>query len=163
MDTIIKESIDYNQTKDKLLSFLECKENSVMILATSADNVVMARSILIINDGLDIYFFTWKHSRKYIQIKKNHMIALCKDKVEIEGTAEISGLMTDEKNRETLELLRKKQPEAIERWVNKPNMVIIKVKPVFACVDGYFINDDAYIEYIDFKKRYAYKKKWGFC
>ena len=41
-------------------------------------------------------------------------------------------------------------------------MVIIKMRPVFARVDGYYINDDAYIEYIDFTKQYAYREKWGY-
>jgi general stress protein 26 len=161
MNTIAKEILDYKKTKDKLLSFLESKENSVMILATSANDVVMARPVLIINDLLDIYFFTWKHSRKCAQIEKNNLISLCKDKVEIEGTAEILGLMTSDKNRGILKLLKQKQPEAIKRWKNKPNMVIVKIKPIFSSVDGYFIHDEAYIEYIDFKKQYAYKVKWG--
>ncbi len=162
MHSIAEEILDYEESKDKLLSFLESKENAIMILATSANDVVMARPILIINDALDIYFFTWKHSRKCAQIEKNQMISLCKDKVEIEGTAEIIGLMASEENKEILKILRKKQPDAIKRWENKPNMVIVKVKPIFASIDGYFINDDAFIEYIDLKKQYAYREKWGY-
>ena len=133
-----------------------------MILATSADNVVMARPVLVVNDELNIYFFTWRHSRKYVQIEKNNRISLCKDKIEIEGIAEILGLMTDKKNKETLEIIRNKQPKAIERWERNPGMVIIKIKPLFACIDGYYIEDDAYIEYIDFNKQCAYAEKWGY-
>jgi general stress protein 26 len=161
MEKAVKEIIDYSLTKEKLYSFLSSPENSVMILATSADDIVMARPVLVINYESDIYFFTWKHSRKYIQIKKNNNVSICKDKVEIEGKAEILGLMTDEKNLEIMNIMRKKQPESIEKWENKPNMVIIKVKPQFACVDGYFLNDNAYIEYIDFNKQTAHKEKWG--
>jgi len=162
MKSTNEEKIDYQKAKDKLVSFLENKENAVMVLATSADNVVMARSVLIFNDALDIYFFTWKHSRKCAQIEKNNMISLCKDKVEIEGIAEILGLMKSEKNKGILKILREKQPGAIKRWENYPNMVIVKVKPIFACIDGYYINDDAFIEYLDFKKQNAYKVKWGY-
>jgi len=64
-----EEKIDYNRSKEKLLTFLVAKENAIMVLATSADNVVMARSVLIFNNDLDIYLFTWKHSRKCAQIK----------------------------------------------------------------------------------------------
>jgi general stress protein 26 len=156
-----EDKIDYNKSKEKLLSFLERKDNAVMVLATSADNVVMTRSVLIVNDALDIYFFTWKYSRKYDQIRKNNMVSLCRDRVEIEGTAEILGLMTSEENKEILEIIRKKQPNALSRWENKPGMVIIRIKPIFACVDGYYIEDEAYLEYIDFKKEIAYKVKWG--
>ena len=132
-----------------------------MTLATSANNVVMARPVLIISNSLDIYFFTWKYSRKCSQIKENNLISLSKDKVEIEGKAEILGLMFNEKNKEVLEILKKKQPEAIKRWEDKPNMVIVRVKPLFACVDGYFVNSVAYIEYIDLRKEYSYRMKWA--
>ncbi len=132
-----------------------------MILATSADNRVMARSVLIVHDEPDIYIFTWKYSRKTIQIEKNNHVALSKDKVSIEGKAEILGLMTDEKNKEILEFLRTKQPKAIARWENKPNMIIIKIRPEFACVDGYSINREAYLEYVDFTKQSAHREKWG--
>jgi general stress protein 26 len=155
------EEIDFNKAKDKLLSFLNKKENAVMVLATSANNDVMARPILIFNNDLEIYFFTWKYSRKCKQIKENNKISLCKDKVEIEGNAEIVGLMTSKHCIEIMELLRKRQPEAIHRWENKPNMVIVKISPTFACIDGYFVEDDAYIEYIDFVKPQAYRLKWG--
>jgi general stress protein 26 len=161
MYNIPGKNIDYSEAINKFLSFLENKENAVMVLATSADNVVMARPVLIMNDSLDIYFFTWKHSRKYIQIEKNHAVALCKDKFEVEGVAEIKGPMTSASNKKILEILKKKQPGAINRWENRPNMVIIRVKPVFAAIDGYFVNDEAYIEYIDFNKKYAFKMKWG--
>jgi general stress protein 26 len=162
MENIAAEIVDYKKSKDKLLSFLESKENAVMILATSANNVVMSRSVLIINDLLDIYFFTWKHSRKCAQIEKNNLISLCKEKIEIEGKAEILVLMTLDINKEILKFIKQKQPDAIKRWENKPNMVIVRVKPIFACVDGYFINNDAYIEYIDFIKQTAYKEKWAY-
>jgi general stress protein 26 len=162
MGNMAAELVDYEKSKDKLLAFLENRENAVMILATSANNVVMARPVLIINDILDIYFFTWKHSRKCTQIEINRLISICKDKVEIEGTAEILGLMTSDKNKEIFKLLKQKQPDAIKTWENKPNMVIVKVKPIFARVDSYYINDNAYIEYIDFIKQNAFTEKWAY-
>jgi general stress protein 26 len=60
-----------------------------MVLATSHNDRVLARNVLVASDGLDLYFFTWKHSRKCMQIQKNPKVALCKDKVQIEGVAEI--------------------------------------------------------------------------
>jgi general stress protein 26 len=156
-----REKIDFERSKDKLLSFFYKKDNAVMVLGTSVNNVVMTRSVLIVNEALNLYFFTWKHSRKYAQIEKNNRVSICKDKVEIEGKAEILGLMTSEKNRKILEIIRKKQPNAVNRWENKPDMVIIRIRPEFACVDGYYIDNDAYLEYIDFRKETAYKVKWG--
>jgi len=156
-----EEHIDYKKSLDKLLAFLERKENSVMVLATSANDVVMARSVLIFNDKLELYFFTWKYSRKYYQIEKHSRVSLCRDKVEIEGTAEILGPMKSGENKEILKFMREKQPGAINRWENKPDMVIVKVKPEFACIDGYYIGDDSFLEYIDLKMQIAYRMKWG--
>ena len=156
-----KEILDFTITKEKLLSFLEDKDNAVMVLATSADNIVMSRNILVINDELNLYFFTWKFSRKCEQIRKNPKISLCKDKIEIEGNAEFLGLMTADKNKKILEILKQKQPDAIESWLEKPNMILVRIKPLFACVDGYFVGKNAYLEYIDFEKKCAYKVEWA--
>ena len=51
--------VDFNETKKKLLDFLNDKENEYMVLATT-DNKVYA-TILIANEGFDIYFFTWHY------------------------------------------------------------------------------------------------------
>jgi general stress protein 26 len=161
MKNLTPKILDYEKSRNKLLSFLKKKENSVMILATSSYDVVMARPVSVCNDDLDIYFFTWKYSRKCTQIRKNSKISLCKDNIEIEGTAKIIGLMTSDKNKEILAFLKQRNPNGIKRWENKPNMVIVKIKPSFACIDGYFVNDDTYIEYIDFIKQKAYKDKWA--
>lgn len=156
------EILDYEKLKKKLLAFLENKENSLMILATSSNDVVMARSVLVCNNGLNIYFFTWKYSRKCTQIKHNNFVSLCKDKVEIEGTAKILGLMTTKKNKKILNLLNQRFPDSVKIWENKPNMVIIKVNPIFARVDGYFIDNDSFNEYIDIVRQNAYREKWAY-
>jgi general stress protein 26 len=161
MKNLTPEILDYKKSKNKLLSFLKKKENSVMTLATSSNDVVMARPISVWNEALDIYFFTWRYSRKCVQIRNNNKISLCKDNIEIEGTAKILGLITSDKNKEILAFLKQRNPTGIKRWENKPNMVIVKIKPSFACIDGYFINDNAYIEYIDLKKQKAYREKWA--
>ena len=156
-----KEILNFDEIKEKLLRILENKDNAIMVMATSADNVVMARTILTINVGLDIYFFTWKYSRKCKQIKKNSHVSLCKDKIEIEGEAKILGSMTAKNNEKILEFIKNKYPDAVKRWEAKPGMIIIRIKPAFACVDGYFINNDAYVEYLDLNKKQAYRLKWA--
>ena len=98
-----------------------------MVLATSHNDRVIARNVLIASKGLDLYFFTWKHSRKCKQIEKNPRIALCKDDVQIEGLAEILGALLDEKNKEYTEILRNKFPDSVKRWENRPGIVIIGI------------------------------------
>ena len=153
--------LDFNKTKEKLLRLLEKRESAIMVLATSADDMVMTRTILTVNIGLDIYFFTWKSSRKCKQIKKNCHVSLCRDKIEIEGEAKILGSMTAKNNEKILERIKAKYPDAVKRWEAKPGMILIRIIPTFACIDGYFIHSDAYVEYLDLKKQRAYRSKWA--
>lgn len=152
---------DYNETKKKLLDFLNNKENEYMVLATTDNNKVYARTILIANEGFDIYFFTWKYSRKYSHIEKNNHVSLCKDIVQIERTAKILGLMNDKKNERFKKIIADREPTSIEFWKKKPNMEIIKITIDFAIVDGYYENEESFIEYLDIKKGEAYKAQWG--
>ena len=41
-------------------------------------------------------------------------------------------------------------------------MVIIKVKPIFVRIDGYFIDNVSFNEYIDIIKQNAYREKWAY-
>ncbi len=153
--------IDYNETKKKLLDFLNNKENEYMVLATADNNKVYARTILIANEGFDIYFFTWRYSNKYYQLKKNNHVALCKDIMQIEGTAKILGPMNGKKNERFKKIIADREPASIESWEKKPNMEIIKITIDFAIVDGYYENKESFMEYLDIKKGKAYKVQWG--
>jgi len=161
MEPTIKEELDFDKSKNKLLSFLDNRDNPIMVLGTSANNKVLTRAILIINNELDIYFFTWKYSRKIKQIEINKYISLCKDRIEIEGEAMILGLMTSKENKNILEMIREKHPDSVKKWESKSNMVIVNIKPKFACIDGYFEDNDSYLEYIDLEKKESYRLKWA--
>ena len=161
MKQTLKEKLDFNKSRDKLISFLDSRDDPVMVLGTSANNRVITREVLIINNDLDLYFFTWKYSRKTEQIKINNNVSLCKDKIEIEGKAEILGLLTMKENERILEMIRKIHPDSIDRWKSRPNMILIQIKPVFACIDGYIENDYSYLEYINLMKKESYRLKWA--
>jgi general stress protein 26 len=87
-----KKGLNFKEKREEFIRFLDAKENRTMVLATSCNNRVMARNVLVASHGLDLYFFTWGHSRKCRQIRKNSRVALCKDRVQIEGVAEILGV-----------------------------------------------------------------------
>lgn len=152
--------LDFREKKEELIRFLESKDSETMVLATSYNDRVLARNVLVASDGLDLYFFTWKHSRKCMQIQKNPKVALCKDKVQIEGVAEILGELLDGKTKKYTDIMRRKFPEAIEEWERRPGMIIVRVKPTFA-VTGGSSNGDVYIDYLDLKNEKAYSKKWA--
>jgi len=157
-----KKEINFEKTKEKFINFLEANDNAIMVLATSFKNRVIARNVLIANNGLDIYFFTWGHSRKCKQIKNNPKVALCKDKVQIEGTAKILGDLFSQKNKKYTDIIRNKFPEAIKRWEQKPGMVLVRIKPNFICVNGTAIDDDFYLDYLDIENKKAYREKWAY-
>ena len=66
-----KEKLDFFRSRDKLIAQLDNRDNLVMTLGTSANNKVITRAILIINNEMDLYFFTWRNSRKIKQIEMN--------------------------------------------------------------------------------------------
>jgi general stress protein 26 len=153
--------LSFQRSREKLVSLLDNRDNPVMVLGTAANDKVITRSVLIINNGLDLYFFTWKNSRKIKQIETNNNISICKDKIEIEGEAKILGVMTSKENKSILEMIRRKHPDSIKKWELKPNMIIVLIRPIFACIDGYVENGESYLEYIDFENKESYKKKWA--
>jgi hypothetical protein len=152
--------LDYGEKRQELAEFLASEENAVMVLATSYDDRVFARPVSVASDGLDIYFLTWEHSRKCEQIRSNPRVALCKDRVQVEGTAELLGGLLDERNKRYTDILRGKLPGTVERWQHRPGMIIVRVKPSFAAVGG-AIGDEVWLEYLDIENEEAFALQWA--
>jgi general stress protein 26 len=155
-----RKALDFKEKSQELIRFLNSRKNRHMALATSTDDIVQVRTILIASEGLDIYFFTWKNSRKCKQIEKNPRVALCKDTIQIEGTAQILGGLSDKKIKRFTDIMRHKYPDAVERWEREPGMVLLRVRPMFA-VTGAYSNGDTYIDCLDLQNHEAYSEKWG--
>ena len=62
-----------------------------IVLATSADNIVTARTMCPVNKCLTVMFSTDGKSLKVEQIKRNPGIALVADEIQIEAIAELFG------------------------------------------------------------------------
>jgi len=157
-----RKELDYKKKKEEIIRFLESKDNEIMVLATSHNDRVIARNVLIASNGLDLYFFTWGHSRKCIQIKENPRVALCKDDVQIEGVAEILGGLLDEKNKEYANVLRNKFPDSVKKWEHRPGMVIVRVRPTLIATAGGAIDDQIYLDYLDLENETAYAERWAY-
>jgi general stress protein 26 len=155
-----EKELDYKEKKAELTRFLDSKDSETMVLATSCNDRVLARNVLIAADGLDLYLFTWAHSRKCMQIQENPRVALCKDNVQLEGIAEILGGFLDEKATKYTEIMRRRFPQAIKAWERRPGMMVVRVKLTFA-VTGGSSNGDVYIDCLDLKNEKAYPKKWA--
>jgi uncharacterized pyridoxamine 5'-phosphate oxidase family protein len=156
-----RKDLNFDEKKEELISFLDSRDNKYMALATSHNDRVQARMILVASEGLDIYFFTWKHSRKFKQIEKNPQVALCKDTFQIEGTAKILGSLSDKNIRKFTDIMRRKCPNAVKRWEQRPGMVLLRIEPVLA-VNGASSNGDSYIDYLDLANQKAYSEKWAY-
>lgn len=155
-----RKELDFEEKKKELIRFLESKENEIMVLATSYKERVLARNVLVVSKGLDLYFFTWKHSRKCMQIEKNPKVALCKDRVQIEGVAEILGNLLDESIKKYTDIMRDKSPEAIKSWERRPGMVIVRVRPTLV-VTGGSVDEHVYVDFLDLNSQRAYSERWA--
>ena len=153
--------LDYERKKEEIIKYLESDENDTMVLATSSGNRVLARNVLIFSKGLELYFFTWGHSRKCQQIEENPHIALCKDDMKIEGLAAIVGGLTEEKNKEYQDFMRSRNPESIKRWEKHPSMVIVRVRPTLIVYGSRTIDGCVYHEFVDLRNKKAYAEKWA--
>ena len=154
-----RKMLDFQQKKKEFTDFMESKENAVMVLATSCDHLVLARNVLVVGDGMTLYFFTWKFSRKCLQIQKNPNVAFCKDKINFEGIAEILGCFKDEEVKKYTDLFRQKFPGVIEKWEKRPNMVIVRVKPTFVTIGG--SEETPSLEFLDLEKEVSYSEEWA--
>jgi general stress protein 26 len=154
-----KSGIAYEPKLREFLSFLQRPEHAVMVLATSGRGRVLARNVLTVTNGTNIYFFTWKYSRKCGDILQNPAVALCRDNVQIEGEATVVGYFGDAAVRPYLELFRKKFPESMNWWEQKPSMVIVQVVPTLVAIGGSV--DPPTIEYLNLRERRAYAERWA--
>ena len=155
-----RKELDFEEKKKEVIRFLASKENATMVLATSYDERVLARNVLVASNGLDLYFFTWKHSRKCMQIEKNPKVALCKDRVQIEGVAEILGNLPDESVKKYTDVMRDKFPEAIKLWERRPGMVIVRVRPTVV-VTGGSVDEPIHLDFLDLNNQRAYSERWA--
>jgi general stress protein 26 len=151
--------LDFQKMKNEFVQFITSKENAVMVLATSSDNRVLARNVLTVSDGLRVYFFTWKSSRKCRQIQQNPNVSFCRDGVHFEGAAEVLGGINDEAAREYTDMFRRAFPGVIEKWEQRPNMVVVAVTPVFATIGGG--DETPKVDCIDLEKGVSYSEDWA--
>jgi uncharacterized pyridoxamine 5'-phosphate oxidase family protein len=139
------EEINYDILKDEAIQFLAAQK--FLVLATSSDDRVTARTMWYVNKGLTIYFQTDRTSLKIKQIELNPNVALCGANVQIEGTAKIRNHPFDSSNKEFIELFKKKNPLAFNTYSHLKNEIVIEVEPRLITFWKY-INDKALREYL---------------
>ena len=107
-----------------------------------------------------VYFFTWRGSRKCSQILANPRVALCRDRVQIEGIAEILGGLFDPVNVPIRRLFDERFPETVERWRDRPGMVLARITPKSVVLAGE-PGDQPHLQFIDLENGTAYAEPWA--
>ena len=148
-----KECLDYHSVRQEKIKFLS--DHMLAALATSADDRVTARTVDYASKELDIYFLSWEHHTKCVQIKANPRVALCIDNLQIEGRAKILGSPLDAKNSKAAAIYRSKLPTMFNDFASRPGMVIVKVIPD-SIVTFVRSGSRRYWEYLDLTNKTAH-------
>jgi uncharacterized pyridoxamine 5'-phosphate oxidase family protein len=147
--------LDYNRCIEEKSRFLG--DNRHMVLATSLNDTVTARTIDYVSSGLDIIFLSWGHHMKIIQINGNPKVALCRDNVQIQGVAKVLGNPFDEKNKKYSILYSEKLPILFDNFADVPGMIFVKVTPTF--FKTFISGKNRRLEYIDLSLKKAFWKE----
>jgi general stress protein 26 len=117
--------IDFDELSNEIIQILE--KEQLIVLATSSDNKVTARTMCHVNDGLDIYFGTSNNSTKYEQISNNPEVAFVVGNMQIEAVATICGHPS--KNPEYTKIYNAKFPHLAGLYPPREDDVVIKCIP----------------------------------
>jgi uncharacterized pyridoxamine 5'-phosphate oxidase family protein len=127
-----------------------------IVVATSLNERVTARTVYCICDDLNLYFITSKAYTKYKQICKNPNIALAINNIQMEGEAEILGHPSSEENSFFKEICERDKDymEYFNNYSKYKNTILIKVNPKLITV---YKGKGAY-KYLNLEEKKAYKK-----
>jgi uncharacterized pyridoxamine 5'-phosphate oxidase family protein len=132
-------------------------ENKILVLATSSDNRVTARSVSCIVTGKKVCFQTDKAFLKYKQIIKNQNVALCTENIQIEGIAKIKGHPLTEENKDFAEKYKKYYKSSYDNYSHLENEAVIEVEPTYITLWKYE-NGQPYRDFLDVKAEKAYRQ-----
>ena len=161
----------FDEVKEEKIKFLE--QNDRIVLATSLNNRVTARTVSYVSEGLTILFGSWVQLKKVAQIRENLKVALCKDvskegknllQISIEGKEEIVKSPQDEESKRLIELYKKKLPGLYDFYFARypeEKYVFVKVKPTLIASYIWVKKDNkGFIEYLDLQKRRTYLRTY---
>ena len=141
-----------NFTEAKQYLFDKLAPSKIMALASSVRDHVMVRNVscLIYNDA--IYFKTDKNFRKTKQLYENPQVALCCGGIQVEGRAEILGLVIDEPDRQFEKLYQKYLWGSYNAYSHEQDEILVKVTPSFVEIWDTDKKNQAFQIFIDFDK-----------
>jgi nitroimidazol reductase NimA-like FMN-containing flavoprotein (pyridoxamine 5'-phosphate oxidase superfamily) len=150
------EELDFEKLVEEKINFL--REHHTIVLATSKDDEVTARTVSYATERLDFYILSWDHHEKIRQIKENPNVALARDNISIRGVAEILGKPLNEKSRTGAKAIQKKRPKEFEIFSRIPGMIMVKVTPSYI-KSWVKVDNKLSIEHLDLENRRAYLQR----
>ena len=158
--------LSYEDLKQEFIE--EIKKRQFMVLATSKENKVMARTVMFIPDGLSVFFIMRPATRKYSQIAANPQVAVALGNLQIEGVAKSRGHPLAMENTFLMEIWRKTNLKLYEHatrgYPQRPEMEIFEVVPRRIALYKNPLFDDVSepywdILYVDRQEAYRVKTK----
>jgi hypothetical protein len=147
--------LNFDELRNEYITFIET--NGVLVLATSIEDHVTARSMsFVICDDI-LYCQTDSGFLKADQIAGNKNVAVCRENFQIEGTAEIAGHPTRPENRRFLAEFEKVHNSSFKRYSFRDSEVVIAVKPRKAIIWKY-IDKKPCRDFIDFEAKKAWRE-----
>ena len=138
----------FEELKKEAKEFLD--NNPILVLATSGDGRVTARSMLCVHQGLTVLFETDINTTKLKQMRANPNVALCAKRVQIEGTATIRAHPLDPSCRDFAELYKSKNPRSFNNHAHHKNQIVVEVEPhlftFWRSVNDYRYTDVLYLK-----------------
>jgi general stress protein 26 len=121
------ESLSFEEVKNEVIKILSGL--SQITLATSSNGRVTARTMSIVNDGLNIFCQTDKRFIKVEQIQSNPKVALSVENIQIEAKAEIKGHPFSDENKRFSELYRIKHKTSFDKYSSSENETVLLFIP----------------------------------
>ncbi len=119
--------LDYNEAVKSVHELLASKR--VMVLATSLDNRVTARSMSCVFIDNKICLQTDRDFLKYHQIIDNPRVALAVDNIQVEGRATIKGHPFEAENRGFTEAFKAVHSSSYHNYSHMENEVVVEIVP----------------------------------
>lgn len=104
-------------------------EHAHLVLATSRNQHVSARTMSFIIIDNNFYFQTDNTFRKYQDVKQNHYVAICIDNIQIEGICEEYGQPLE--NKQFMAKFQKYFPSSYQAYSSLSSERLFVVKPIF--------------------------------
>ena len=150
--------MNYNEAVNYL--FEKLAPSKIMALASSVNNHVMVRNVSCLIYDNAIYFKTDKNFRKTKQLYENPCIALCVGGIQVEGIANIKGLVVDEPGRQFEKLYQKYLWGSYNAYSHEESEILVEVKPTFVEIWDTDSKNKAFQIFIDFVNQQVEYKQY---